>query len=56
MIPKVYKPIFLNKPVKVTEKTVSKTVITVNGKTFVPITDKFQKVVVVKGIKYIPVK
>jgi hypothetical protein len=56
VIPKVYKPIFLNKPVKVTKKSVSKTVITVNGNSFVPITDKVHKVVVVKGIKYIPVK
>jgi hypothetical protein len=56
VIPKVYKPIFLNKLVKVTKKSVSKTVITVNGNSFVPITDKVHKVVVVKGIKYIPVK
>lgn len=56
VIPKVYKPMFLNKPVKVTTKSVSKTVITVNGNNFVPITDKVHKVVVVEGIEYIPVK
>jgi hypothetical protein len=34
VLPKVYKPIFLNKPVKVTLKSVKSHVISINGKTF----------------------
>ena len=57
MVPKTFKPLFLNKPVEVNKNTVSKTVITVNGNSFVPVTtDKKQNPIVVKGVNYIPVK
>ena len=57
MIPKTFKPLFLNKSVEVNKNTITKTVITVNGNSFVPVnTEKKQNPVVVKGINYIPVK
>ena len=51
----MYKPIFINKPVKVTKQSVEKYVISVNGKTYKPITTDSQKQIVVAGVKYIPV-
>ncbi len=57
VVPKTFKPLFLNKSVNVNKDTVTKTVITVNGNSFVPVnTEKKQNPVVVKGINYIPVK
>lgn len=55
VVPKVYKPIFQNKPVKVTPKTVSTTDIKVNDKFYKPFTSGVHKTVTVDGIKYIPV-
>jgi hypothetical protein len=54
-IPKTYLPIFKNKPVKATPKSVSKYVISINGKTYKPITNSTSKHVVVNGKVYIPV-
>lgn len=51
----MYKPIFLNKPVKVTLKSVKNHVISINGKTFKPITDSQHNQIVVGGKVYVPV-
>lgn len=55
MIPKVYSPIFRNKPVVVTKKSVEAHVIKVNGKHYKPMTNGTHKVVVIGGVTYIPV-
>lgn len=56
VVPKAYKPIFVNKPVKVNNHTLHNTVIKINGGNYVPITGKTYKPVVVSGVTYIPVK
>lgn len=55
VLPKVYRPIFLNKPVKVTPASVKNHVISINGKTFKPITDSVHNQIVVRGKVYVPV-
>jgi hypothetical protein len=55
VLPKVYRPIFLNKPVKVTPASVKNHVISINGKTFKPITDSVNNQIVVGGKVYVPV-
>ena len=56
MIPKAYKPIFVNKPVKVNNQTLHSSIIKVNGGHYIPYTGKASKPVVIGGIKYIPVR
>ena len=56
VVPKVFKPIFINKPVKVTQEALKTTTIQINGGHFLPVSDKQHKVVILDGVKYIPVK
>ena len=55
VVPKVYKPIFINKPVKPTKENLEKYVIKVNDKVYKPITKSVHKSIVVGGEHYIPV-
>ena len=55
VIPKVYKPIFQNKNVKVNATSVTKYVIQINGNLYQPILDKTHKHVVVDKKIYVPV-
>ena len=55
VVPKVYKPIFVNKPVAVTIKAVHSTAININGKLYKPIANETHKQVVIAGVVYIPV-
>ena len=56
MIPKAYKPIFANKPVKVNNQTLHNSIIKINGGHYVPYLGEASKPVVIGGIKYIPVR
>ena len=55
VIPKAYKPIFKNTPVKANKKSVSTTAININDLHYKPITTGRHKTVIVDGVKYIPV-
>ena len=56
VIPKTYLPIFKNIPVKATPKSVNKYEISINGKTYKPITNSTSKHLVINGKVYIPVQ
>jgi len=55
VIPKAYKPIFKNTPVKVNKKSVSTTAIEINGLHYKPISKGRHKTVIIDGVEYIPV-
>ena len=52
----MFKPCFLNKPVKVTPESVKNNVLSLNGKTFAPITEEKSNQIILKGKVYVPVK
>jgi hypothetical protein len=55
VVPKVYAPIFKNKPVAATKENANNYVIKINGKTFRPILNEPHKPVVINNVHYIPV-
>lgn len=56
VVPKVYAPIFTNKPVAATKENAKNTCIKVNGNTFTPILNETKKPVVINQQTYIPVR
>jgi len=54
VVPKEYKPIFVNKPVAVTHQAVKSTAININGHLYKPTNETHKQVVIANNV-YIPV-
>ena len=55
VVPKVYAPIFKNKPVAATKENANNHVIKINGKAFRPVLNGTHSRVIINGVQYIPV-
>lgn len=55
VVPKEYKPIFVNKPVAVTKSAVKTTAININGKLYKPTNETHKQVVIANNV-FIPVQ